>query len=157
MSEPNGTPGEDKAASPGIDASVRQFGIAGRATLNSARDTGRALRGLVAADLALARSAMGHALAWVGVAIVFGASSWLLLMGALIALLQRFGWSWLQALSFAGVLSLLVTGFAAWRTSRHFDHAGLHATRRQLARLGIGDEGEDDPADQTTDQSKVAP
>lgn len=155
MSEPSDTPDADGNAAPGIDESVRQFGAAGRATLDSARDTGRALRSLVAADLALARSAMGRALAWVGVAIVFGASAWLLLMGALIALLQAFGWSWLLSMLFAGVLSLLVTAFAAWRTSRHFDHAGLHATRRQLARLGIGDEGEHD-AD-TRPAPKAAP
>lgn len=143
MSETGEASEAEGHAAPGIDESVRQFGAAGRATLDSARDTGRALRGLVAADLALARSAMGRALAWVGVAIVFGASAWLLLMGALIALLQSFGWSWLLSMLLAGTLSLLVTGVAAWRTSRHFDHAGMHATRRQLARLGIGDEGED--------------
>ena len=154
---PDDTPGEAKTAAPGIDESVRQVGAAGRATLDSARDTGRALRSLIAADLARARSAMGRARAWVGVAIVFGASSWLLLMGALIALLQGFGWSWLQAMSFASVLSLLVTGFAAWRTARHFDHAGMHATRRQLARLGIGDAGEDEPADQPANQPRAAP
>src|SRR3546814_5516050 len=58
-------------------------------------DTGRALRRLVSADLALARSAMGRALAWVAVAIVFGASAWLLVMGVLTALLHSLGLSWL--------------------------------------------------------------
>lgn len=129
---------------PGIDESVRQTTAAGRAALDSARDTGRALRSLISADLALARSATGRALGWVGVAIVFGASSWLLAMGALIALLQRMGWSWLQSLSVATLLSLAVTGVAIWRTICHFDNAGMHATRRQLARLGIGDEGDDE-------------
>ena len=143
---------------PGIDQSVRQATAAGRATAQAARDTGRALRSLVAADLALARSATGRALAWVGVAIVFGASSWLLAMGALIALLQRLGWSWLQSLIVATVLSLGVTVVAIWRTGAHFDNAGMHATRRQLAKLGIGDEDEDDaPADTGTDASKVGP
>ena len=131
-------------SAPGIDESVRQASAAGRAALSSARDTGRALRSLISADLALARSATGRALAWVGVAIVFGASTWLLAMGALIALLQRLGWSWLQSLSFAALLSLVVTAVAAWRTIHYFDRAGLHATRRQLSRLGIGDEGDDD-------------
>ena len=143
-------------SAPGIDESVRQASAAGRATLSSARDTGRALRSLVAADLALARSATGRALAWVAVAIVFGASAWLLAMGALIALLQRLGWSWLQSLSVATVLSLGVTLVAIWRTGAHFDNAGMHATRRQLARLGIGEEGEEDPSTDA-DASKVGP
>ena len=83
-----------------------------------------------------------------GVAIVFGASTWLLAMGALIALLQRFGWSWLQSLVVATVLSLGVTALAIWRTGAHFDNAGMHATRRQLAKLGIGDEDDDAPTQQ---------
>lgn len=135
--------------SPGIDATVRAIGAEGRATLDSALDAGRALRRLVSADLALARSALGRALAWTGVAIVFGASSWLLLMGALIALLQSFGLSWLVSISSAALLSLVVMGIAIWRVSVFFDHAGMHATRRQLSRLGLFQEsdGGDDPAD----------
>ena len=128
---------------PHLDESVRRLGASGKAALDSARDTGRALRRLVSADLALARSAIGRALAWVAVGIVFGASTWLLVVGALIAVLQRLGWSWLQSLSVAAALSLAVTAVAAWRTIHYFDRAGLHATRRQLSRLGIGDEGDD--------------
>jgi len=129
---------------PHLDESVRRVGAAGRATLDSALDTGRALRKLVSADLALARSAMGRALAWVGVAIVFGASAGLLVMGVLIALLHSFGMSWLVAFAICAALTLAVTGFAAWRVSVFFEYAGMHATRRQLARLGIGDESPDD-------------
>ena len=147
MSEPQAAD-TTRDSAPGIDESVRQASAAGRATLASARDTGRALRSLICADLALARSATGRALAWVGVAIVFGASTWLLAMGALIALLQRFGWSWLQSLVVATVLSLGVTALAIWRTGAHFDNAGMHATRRQLAKLGIGDEDDDAPTQQ---------
>ena len=146
-----------RGSAPGIDESVRQASAAGRATLSSARDTGRALRSLVAADLALARSATGRALAWVGVAIVFGASTWLMAMGALIALLQRLGWSWLQSLLVATVLSLGVTVLAIWRTGAHFDNAGMHATRRQLAKLGIGDEDEDASSNTDADASKAGP
>lgn len=135
---------EDKAPPPGLGESLREIGDAGKATFDTARETGRALRILVASDLALARSAVGRALAWVGVAIVFGASAWLLFTAALIALLHRFGWSWLASMSLAAAISLAVTALAAWRVSYYFDHAGLHATRRQLARLGIGDE----PADE---------
>lgn len=131
--------GEEKP--PHLDESVRRIGAAGKATYTSAKETGRALRTLVFADLALARSALGRALAWVAVAIVFGASAWMLVVGALIAVLQRLGWTWLESLSLAAALSVIVTALAAWRTIHYFECAGLHATRRQLARLGIGDEG----------------
>jgi len=132
---------------PHLDESVRRIGAAGRATLDSALDTGRALRKLVSADIALARSALGRALAWVAVTIVFGASAWLLSMGVLTALLHSLGLSWLAAFAICATLSLAVTAFAIWRVSVFFDHAGMHATRRQLARLGIGDENDDDDED----------
>jgi hypothetical protein len=129
---------------PGLDETFRQVGAAGRAAYGSAKDTGRAMRRLFSAELALARSAFGRALAWVAVGIVFGASAWLLVTGALIALLQRLGWSWLQSLSFAAAVSLIVTGVAVWRVGYYFDLTGMHATRRQLSRLGLLDDGDDD-------------
>lgn len=135
---------------PDLADSLRQVGEAGRAAFGSAKDTGRALRTLFSADVALARSAFGHALAWAGVAIVFGASAWLLVTGALIALMQRFGLSWLQSLTLAAVLSLAMTALAAWQVSRHFDFMGLHATRRQLTRLGLFDEPSPDDEDEDT-------
>ena len=52
--------------------------------------------------------------------------------------------SWLSALALATVFNLIITGVAAWRAARFFDYMGLHATRRQLSRLGLFDEhGED--------------
>nr|WP_228733771.1 phage holin family protein [Xanthomonas euvesicatoria] len=130
-----------------MDESVRAIGAAGRAALGSAKDTSRALRRLVSADLQLARSAFGRGLAWACVAVVFGASSWLLLAGAIIALLQRAGLSWFQAMFFTALASLLVTGIAAWRVFFYFDHTGMNATRRQLIKLGIFDDpSKDDDA-----------
>jgi uncharacterized membrane protein YqjE len=129
---------------PGLEESLRQVTSAGREAFSASKDTGRALRKLVSADLALARSALGRALAWVGVAIVFGASAWLLITGALIALLQRLGWSWLQSLSFAAFISVLTTALAVWKVSHYFDYAGMHATRRQLSRLGLFEEKDED-------------
>ncbi len=149
--EPNAPePGDDHTASakpPHLDESVRRVGAAGRATLDSALDTGRALRRLVSADLALARSAMGRALAWVAVGIVFGASAWLLVMGVLTAFLHSLGLSWLASFAICAALNLAITAVAAWRVSVFFDHAGMHATRRQLARFGIGDERADADAE----------
>jgi hypothetical protein len=137
----------DTPPPPDLIDSLKEVGEAGRAAFGSAKDTGRAMRALVSADFALARSAFGRALAWAGVAIVFGASAWLLVTGALIALMQRFGFSWLQSLSFAALLSLGITALAIWKVGRYFDHTGMHATRRQLSRLGLFDE--DHPDDDT--------
>jgi len=154
VSEPGQTPDaagppdrapHDGSAPPGLDETFRQVGAAGRAAFGSAKDTGRAMRRLFSAELALARSAFGRALAWVAVGIVFGASAWLLVTGALIALLQRFGWSWLQSLSFVAAISLVVTGVAVWKVGHYFDLTGMHATRRQLSRLGLFDEKDDEP------------
>jgi hypothetical protein len=130
----------DTPPPPDLIDSLKEVGEAGRAAFGSAKDTGRAMRALVSADFALARSAFGRALAWAGVAIVFGASAWLLVTGALIALMQRFGFSWLQSLSFAALLSLGVTALAIWKVGRYFDHTGMHATRRQMSKLGLFDE-----------------
>ncbi len=141
--DPDAAPPTGNGA-PSLEQSFREVGDAGRATLDSAKHTGRALRQLVSADLAMARSAFGRGLAWAGVAIVFGASAWLLLAGAIIALLQRFGFSWFQAMAFTAIASMAVTAVAAWRVSYFFDHTGLHATRRQLARMGLIDEHGDD-------------
>jgi len=136
--------GAEKA--PHLDESIRQVGAAGRDTVESAKHALRSLRRLASADFALARSAFGRALAWSGVAIVFGASAWLLLAGTLIALMVRWGMTWFHSLLITSILSLIVTGYAMWRVSFFFRHTGMHATRRQLSRLGLYDEpSEEDP------------
>ncbi len=143
---------------PHFDESVRRVLGSGKATLGSAVDTGRALRKLVAADFVLARSATGRAAAWLAAAIVFGATSSLLLMGAIIALLRAtIGLSWLASISLAAVISLVATGVAAWRTSVFFDLAGMHASRRQLARIGIGREKMSGLDDEPSTPEQVPP
>ena len=140
-----GTPGDGAggAPPPPLDESLRAVSDAGRATLGATADALRSLRALFSADIALARSALGRGIAWAGVAVVFGASAWLLATAASVALMQRFGLSWLASLSIAALFNLAVTGLAAWRTARFFDHMGLHATRRQLSRVGLFDEQDD--------------
>ena len=148
MSESDNTAnGPDPAATPPLDESIRQVSQASRATVDAAKHSFRSLRRLASADFALARSAFGRALAWAGVAIVFGASAWLLMAATLIALLQSWGMSWLHALLITSLLSLAVTGYAIWRVSYFFHHTGMHSTRRQLSKLGLFDEpgDEEDP------------
>ena len=132
-------PDRDDAA-PDIAEAIREFSASGRAGLKAAHDVSKALRILIAADFALARSAFGRTLAFMGVAIAFGASSWLLLMAALIVALTRgLGWSWSVALLLTAVLSASATALAGWMAARYFEHTRMRATRRQLARLGMGE------------------
>ena len=131
---------EQASAAPGIEAALHELGAEARAGLKSASDVAKALRILIAADISLARSALGRTLAFTAVAIAFGASSWLLLMAAMIAALQAWaGLSWLVALLITALLSLMVTIGAAYAALRYFDHTRLKATRRQFARLGFGE------------------
>ncbi|WP_240703444.1 phage holin family protein [Thermomonas aquatica] len=131
--------GQADAAAPGLEDAWRELRAEGRAGLKAATDAAKAMRILVAADISLARSAFGRTLAFTAVAIAFGASSWLLLMAALIAALQSAGLSWLWALLLAALLSVAVTVGAAIAAMRYFEHTRLQATRRQFARLGFGE------------------
>lgn len=117
-----------------------KLGASGSATLNAARDAAAALRILVFADISLARSAFGRTLALTGVAIAFGASGWLLLMAAMIAWLSMgLGWRWSLSLLLTAAISIVVTAIAGVLAVRYFEHTRLQATRRQLARLGVGE------------------
>ena len=132
--------GEEAAqTAAGIEDSLRGLRDEGRAGLKAATEVAKALRILVAADISLARSALGRMLACTAVAIVFGASSWLLLMAAMVASLQAAGLSWLLSLLLAALLCLAITAAAGIAAMRYFDHTRLQATRRQFARLGFGE------------------
>lgn len=133
-----GKPGA--APAPDLAESLREVRAAGRAGLHAANEAAKALRILIAADLALARSAFGRALAYTGVAVAFGGSAWMLLMAALTAVLHdALGWSWTLSLSVCALLSIAVTALGIWRAIHYFEHTRMHATRRQLARLGFGE------------------
>lgn len=141
-----GIPGEDRPreddppVSPDIAETLRQIGLTGRASLSAVGDTAKSLRALLAADVSLARSAVGRTLAMGGVAIVCGASFWLFLMSALVVFLSReVGLSWTMALLIPAALSLVVTCLAFWRAVSYFEFTRMGATRRQLARIGIGE------------------
>ena len=61
-------------------------------------------------------------------------------MASLIVFLNRqVGMPWSGALLVTALLSIAVTWFAGWQAMRYFDHTRMQATRRQLARLGIGE------------------
>jgi hypothetical protein len=139
----SGAPGEEAGrpdSVPGLVELLRELGQGSQSTWQASRDAAKALRLLIAADVSLARSAVGRTLAFTGFAIAFGGSAWLLLMAALVAWLSvGLGWSWSLSLLLTGVASLALAALGAWQALRHFEHTRLQATRRQLARLGVGE------------------
>jgi hypothetical protein len=137
--------------------SIRQIGDAGKAGWEATGDVFRSLRTLFLADFSLARSALGRTLALTGVAIVFGGSGWLLLMAALMLLLTRqLGFPWSGALLACAAISLVGAGIAVHYAMRYFDHTRMQATRRQLARLGIGELAEFGPRPSSGESSREA-
>lgn len=125
---------------PDLKETLDELAASGKASYKAARDAATALRILVSADISLARSAFGRTLAFTGVAIAFGASAWLLLMASLIAWLSLgLGWAWSLSLLLTAGLSIVVTVIAAFVSMRYFEYTRLQATRRQLARLGVGE------------------
>ena len=131
---------DGEPTSPDLLEALRQIGATGRAGLGAAADTAKALRTLVAADISLARSAAARAMALGGLAAVVGGSAWLLLMATLVVFLSRqFGLPWSAALLVPALLSVVAAAVAGWFAMGYFEHTRLQATRRQLARLGIGE------------------
>ena len=154
---PGPTPEDIPQTPPDLQESLRQVGAAGRASAQAAADTGKALRSLMAADFSLARSAFGRTLAFTGVAIVFGASAWLLLMTALIVFLNlQLGWPWWAALLTCAALSIVAAAAAVYQGMRYFEHTRMQATRRQLARLGIGELADMAPRAGSAESSREA-
>lgn len=136
---PGPEPSAKPQAPPDLGEALHALGADSRAGLKAASDSLKALRILVAADVSLARSAFGRTLALTGVAIAFGASAWLLLMAAMIAAMHSAGLSWVAALLIASAASVAVTAGAGYAGMRYFEHTRMQATRRQLARLGVGE------------------
>ncbi|WP_222565363.1 phage holin family protein [Novilysobacter antarcticus] len=131
---------DDPPVADELREALRQIGQTGQASLSAVGDTAKALRALVAADVSLARSALGRTLAMSGVAIICGATAWLFLMGALVVFLNGATvLTWTASLLIPAALSLVAAGIATWAAVHYFGHTRLDATRRQLARLGIGE------------------
>lgn len=124
-----------EAAAAGLGEALHAFGDQSRQSVRAALATGQALRALLAADLALARVALGRSLVFAVTAAALAISSWLLLMAALVAGLRALGLPWAAALlltALAGAAGAVAFGLAARRS---LGDADLQASRRQLARL----------------------
>lgn len=143
-SPPPETPGGGTAAGdapqPDLAETLRNLRDSGRSGIGAAGDVARSLRDLLAADVSLARSAAGRSAVFGGIAMMFAVTAWLLLMTALIVVLSnQLGLPWWMSLSGCGLLSLLGAWLAMRKAMEYFEHTRLKATRRQLARLGIGE------------------
>lgn len=133
-------PGPTPPHTPDLADTLRALRDSGKAGVGAAGDAARALRDLVAADVSLARSAAGRSAVFAGVAVMFGVSAWLLLMTAVIVVLSnQIGLPWWMSLTGCGLLSLLGAWLSLQKATDYFEHTRLKATRRQLARLGIGE------------------
>lgn len=147
----------DSELPPDLREALRQVGSTGKAGLGATRDAAHALRALVSADLSLARSAFGRALAFTGAAVAFGGSAWLLLMATLAAVLRgMLGWSWMLSLAACAGLSLVLTALGVWQAMRYFEYTRMQATRRQLARLGLGELAEFMPSPGSRESARDA-
>lgn len=139
---PGTAPGGGDAPStpPDLAEALRTLRDSGLSGLGATGDAARALRDLVAADISLARSAAGRSATFAGVAVMFGVSAWLLLMTAVIVVLSNIvGLPWWLSLGGCGTLSAVFAWLALRKAEDYFEHTRLKATRRQLARLGLGE------------------
>ena len=133
--------GADPASpAPDLAQTLRELRDSGKAGAGAVGDAARALRELIAADISLARSAAGRSGVFGGLAVMFGVSAWLLLMAALLVVLSnQLGLPWWISLGGCGLLSALGAWLSLRKANEYFEHTRLKATRRQLARLGIGE------------------
>lgn len=131
--------GEEADPRPDLLEALREIGEGSRASLGAAGEVAKSLRSLLAADVALARSAAGRAAVAGGVALIGGVTAWLFLMGTLVMLLRSSGLSWWLSMLLPAFASLVIAGIGGWMAMGYYEHTRLRATRRQLARLGIGE------------------
>lgn len=139
-------PGTDGAATeepPELGQAAKDLGQAGIEVGRSAWEVVHHFRTLLSADLALSRVAFGVTLAWAGVAIVLGASAWLLAMALLVLWLQSTGWvGWQGAVLLPALVSAAGAAVCVWFAVKAFADTSLIATRRQLVRLGLSEDPE---------------
>ena len=123
------------ADAPGLGEALHALGDQSQQSLRAALATGHALRGLLAADLALAKAAFGRSLVFAVTATALAISTWLLLLAALVAGLRALGLPWAAALLIAAAVGATGAVLSALAARRSIAHADLKATRRQLAAL----------------------
>lgn len=100
----------------------------------------RAFRALFMAELALSRSAVLRVLVLATIGTALGATAWLYLMAMGVLGLRALDLPWWAAVGIPALISLLGAAICVWLALRALDDTQFKATRRQLARFGIGDD-----------------
>lgn len=151
MQPPNTPPSGPSSEEPSLDEAVRQIGAAGKTLGTELWGVGTAFRDLFMADLALSRSALLRVLALSGLSVVLGTTAWLYLMAMGVLGLRAMGLPWWVAVGAPALVSLLGMALCVWLALRALDDSRFNATRRQLARFGIGDGAQqsDDDSEKT--------
>ncbi|MCX7557131.1 phage holin family protein [Xanthomonadaceae bacterium JHOS43] len=128
---------------PPLDEAARRIGAAGKALGLELWTAVRAFRALFVAELALSRSAILRVLVYATVATALGATAWLYLMAMGVLGLRALDLPWWAAVAIPALLSLAGAGLCVWLALQALEDTQFKATRRQLARFGIGDSPED--------------
>lgn len=128
---------------PPLDEAARRIGAAGKALGHELWTAARAFRALFMAELALSRSAILRVLVLATIGTALGATAWLYLMAMGVLGLRALDLPWWAAVGIPALASLLGAGVCVWLALRALEDTQFKATRRQLARFGIGDDPDD--------------
>ena len=137
---------------PPLDEAARRIGEAGKALGVELWTAARAFRALFMAELALSRSAVLRMLVLATIGTALGATAWLYLMAMGVLGLRALDLPWWAAVGIPALISLLGAAGCVWLALRALDDTRFKATRRQLARFGLGD----DPDEIEKDPENVA-
>lgn len=146
------SPGSQEPGPPPLDEVARRIGAAGKALGYELWTAARALRALFMAELALSRTAILRVLLLAAIGTALGATAWLYLMAMGVLGLQAMGLPWWAAVGIPALVSLLGAGVCGWLALKALEDTQFRATRRQLARFGVGD----DPDEIEKDPENVA-
>lgn len=145
MEQPSAPPGENPGDPPSpqpppLDEAARRIGAAGKELGAELWAALRSFRALLMAELALSRAAMLRVLVLATIGTALGATAWLYLMAMGVLGLRAFGLPWWAAVGIPALVSLLGAGLCAWLALQALEDTQFKATRRQLARLGVGED-----------------
>lgn len=145
MEQPSAPPGENPGDPPSpqpppLDEAARRIGAAGKELGAELWAAVQAFRALLMAELALSRAAILRVLVLATIGTALGATAWLYLMAMGVLGLRAAGLPWWAAVGIPALVSLLVAGLCVWLALKALEDTQFKATRRQLARLGVGED-----------------
>ena len=123
---------ETGPAPPPLTESARSVYEAARYVADAWGGSFAALRRLLVADLALARTALVQGLVLLFVAAILLGTAWVLLMVLVVWAMHHAGLGWGWAIGVPLLLSIALGAFVFWRAACALELADLDASRRQL-------------------------